>query len=77
MKTTKEIITRELIGEELRALNRKSVRHELMLLIPALLIFSPLVLFLATETLSSVESLLLRVLFAPRLAHWQSFRCWY
>lgn len=63
MKTTKEIITRESIGQELRALNRKSVRHELMLLIPALLIFSPLVLFLVTEIMSSVESLLLRVLF--------------
>ena len=63
MKTTKEIITRESIGQELRALNRKSVRIELMLLIPALLIFSPLVLFLTAEILSSVESLLLRVLF--------------
>ena len=63
MKTTKEIITRESIGEELRALNRKSVRIELMLLIPALLIFSPIVLFLVTEIMSSVENLLLRVLF--------------
>ena len=63
MKMTKEIITRESIGQELRALNRKSVRLELMLLIPALLILPPLVLFLAAEILSSVASLLLRVLF--------------
>ena len=73
MKTTKEIITRESVGQELRALNRKSVRHELMLLVPCLLIWLPLVLFLAAEILSSVASLLLRVLLGIALCALAAF----
>ena len=49
MKPTKEIITRESIGEELRALNRNSVRQELMLLVPGLLIWLPRVLWPLAE----------------------------
>lgn len=62
-KITKEIITRESIQKELRLLNRASIRHTLMLLVPYLLIMIPLVLFCAVEAVSSVENLFLKMLF--------------